>query len=128
MTAPASSSRAPSRVLVVGPAWVGDMVMAQSLFAALKEMHPGAEIDVLAPRWTLPLLRFMPEVRQAIAQPLGHGELGLAARYRLGEARSGPGHELTLLLPGAAQAAPTPHSGRNYARPAVSRSAFPALS
>jgi heptosyltransferase-2 len=108
MTIPASSSRAPSRVLVVGPAWVGDMVMAQSLFAALKEMHPGAEIDVLAPRWTLPLLRFMPEVRQAIAQPLGHGELGLAARYRLGKTLRGQGYDLAFVLPGSVKAALIP--------------------
>src|SRR5258708_5334868 len=108
MTAPASSSRAPSRVLVVGPAWVGDMVMAQSLFAALKEMHPGAEIDVLAPRWTLPLLRFMPEVRQAIAQPLGHGELGLAARYRLGQKLGGPRRDPAPGFPGSVKAGLSP--------------------
>ena len=50
------------RILVVAPAWVGDMVMAESLFQALKRGHPAATIDVLAPRWTLPLVRFMPEV------------------------------------------------------------------
>ena len=27
-------------ILVIGPRWVGDMVMAQCLFAALKELHP----------------------------------------------------------------------------------------
>ena len=72
--------------LIIGPAWVGDMVMAQSLFAALKSRHPQSTIDVLAPRWTLPLLRFMPDVRRAIEQPLGHGELGLSTRRRLGNA------------------------------------------
>ncbi|MGR9099347.1 MAG: lipopolysaccharide heptosyltransferase II, partial [Gammaproteobacteria bacterium] len=30
-----------SRILVVGPAWVGDMVMAQSLFMTLKSKQPG---------------------------------------------------------------------------------------
>src|SRR4029077_6573043 len=108
MTAPASSSRAPSRVLVVGPAWVGDMVMAQSLFAALKQMHPRAEIDVLAPRWTLPLLRFMPEVHQAIGQPLGHGELGLATRFRLASGLRDRGYDFALVLPGSLKAALIP--------------------
>jgi len=28
------------RILVVGPSWVGDMVMAQSLFIALKKKPP----------------------------------------------------------------------------------------
>jgi lipopolysaccharide heptosyltransferase II len=109
MTIALSSSRSPSPVLVIGPAWVGDMVMAQSLIAALKEMHPEAPIDVLAPRWTLPLLRFMPEVRQAVAQPLGHGELGLLSRYRLGKALRAQGYGLALVLPGSFKAALIPY-------------------
>lgn len=93
------------RILVVGPAWVGDMVMAQSLLAVLRQQHPAAAIDVLAPRWTLPLLRFMPEVGQAIEQPLGHGELGLAQRLRQGRALRAAGHDLALVLPGSVKSA-----------------------
>jgi heptosyltransferase II len=98
----------PDRILVVGPAWVGDMVMAQSLFAALKQRHPQAAVDVLAPRWTLPLLQFMPEVRDGILQPLGHGELGLAARYRLGRELRARGYDLAIVLPGSLKAALVP--------------------
>jgi heptosyltransferase-2 len=98
----------PDRILVVGPAWVGDMVMAQSLFAALKRRHPQAAVDVLAPRWTLPLLQFMPEVRDGILQPLGHGELGLAARYRLGRELRARGYDLAIVLPGSLKAAVVP--------------------
>ena len=72
------------RILVVGPAWVGDMVMAQSLFATLKQYHPGAEIDVLAPAWSRPLLARMPEVHAAVMLPVEHGELGFGVRKRLG--------------------------------------------
>jgi heptosyltransferase-2 len=103
-----TSSGSPSRILVVGPAWVGDMVMAQSLFAALKSRHPQSTIDVLAPRWTLPLLRFMPDVRRAIEQPLGHGELALSTRLRLGNALRGEGYDLALVLPGSLKAALAP--------------------
>lgn len=53
-------------VLVVGPAWVGDMVMAQSLFITLRQRRPAPEVDVIAPAWSLPLLERMPEVRRAI--------------------------------------------------------------
>ena len=35
------------KILVIGPAWVGDMVMAQSLFMCIKAQHPAAVIDVL---------------------------------------------------------------------------------
>jgi len=37
--------------LIVGPSWIGDMVMAQSLFITLKRQYPDCEIDVLAPGW-----------------------------------------------------------------------------
>ena len=73
-----------NRILVVGPAWVGDMVMAQSLFKTLKQNHPDCPIDVLAPDWSKPILQRMPEVNGIINQPLGHGSLGLMTRYRLG--------------------------------------------
>jgi heptosyltransferase-2 len=72
------------RILIVGPAWIGDMVMAQSLFITLKQRFPDCEIDVLAPAWSKPLLARMPEVRAAVTLPLGHGEFGFGARRRLG--------------------------------------------
>jgi heptosyltransferase-2 len=72
------------RFLIVGPAWVGDMVLAQSLFKVLKQRHPDSTLDVLAPRWTLPLLERMPEVDEAIAMDIRHGELRLGERLRLG--------------------------------------------
>ncbi|MDP7554612.1 MAG: lipopolysaccharide heptosyltransferase II, partial [Nitrospinota bacterium] len=38
------------------------MVIAQSLFKFIKTRNQRAEIDVIAPDWTLPLLTRMPEV------------------------------------------------------------------
>lgn len=73
-----------SAVLVIAPSWVGDMVMAQSLFKLLRARDAGRAIDVLAPGWTLPLLERMPEVRTGINMPLGHGELRLWTRRQLG--------------------------------------------
>ena len=72
------------RYLVVGPSWVGDMVMAQSLFISLRQRYPDAEIDVLAPAWSLPVLERMPEVRSGIEDRTRHGELGLGKRWRQG--------------------------------------------
>src|SRR6266481_5366085 len=92
---------APKRVLVVGPAWVGDMVMAHSMFQVLKRRHPGTRIDVLAPAWTLPLLRFMPEISESIVLPVGHGELGWAVRRDIGRGLRAKGYDLALVLPGS---------------------------
>lgn len=72
------------RYLIVGPSWVGDMVMAQSLFKALKQKHPDCSIDVVAPEWALPVLLRMPEVAQGIALPVLHGQFSFMTRARLG--------------------------------------------
>ncbi|MFS1539646.1 MAG: ADP-heptose--LPS heptosyltransferase RfaF [Candidatus Phlomobacter fragariae] len=72
------------KILVVGPSWVGDMMMSQSLYRTLKTLHPGVEIDVMAPDWCRPLLNKMPEVRYAISMPLGHGRLAISVRRQLG--------------------------------------------
>ncbi|MEX2333183.1 MAG: lipopolysaccharide heptosyltransferase II, partial [Pseudohongiella sp.] len=99
---------APRRILVVGPSWVGDMVMAQSLFMALKSATPGVEIDVLAPSWSRPLLDRMPEVARAIDLPFAHGELGLRRRFELGrELRSGQ-YDQAILLPNSFKSALVP--------------------
>lgn len=96
------------RILVVGPSWVGDMVMAQSLFMTLQAEHPGAQIDVLAPQWSLPILARMPEVRQGIAMPLGHGQFGLATRWRLGRELAAQHYDQAIVLPGSLKSALVP--------------------
>ena len=63
------------RTLIIGPAWVGDMVMAQSLFKLLKQRDPHISIDVLAPAWTFSLLACMPEVNAAIERRLRNNHL-----------------------------------------------------
>ena len=42
------------KVLVVAPSWIGDMVLAQPMMKLLHACHSPLELDVLAPRWTLP--------------------------------------------------------------------------
>lgn len=101
-------SRAVRRILVVGPSWVGDMVMAQSLFMTLKAAEPRVEIDVIAPGWSLPILARMPEVRQGIAMPLGHGQFGLKARWQLGRGLAGSGYDQAIVLPGSLKSALVP--------------------
>lgn len=76
-------------ILVIGPRWVGDMVMAQCLFSALHELHPGAAIDVIAPAWAAPLVERMPEIRARIDAPFSRRKLELGARWRLGRELKG---------------------------------------
>ncbi|MDH5407705.1 MAG: lipopolysaccharide heptosyltransferase II [Gammaproteobacteria bacterium] len=100
------------RILVAGPAWVGDMVMAQSLFITLKQDDPDVEIDVLAPSWSLPLLARMPEVNQAIALPVGHGELKLAARYKIGRSLRDRHYDQAIITPRSYKSALIPFFAR----------------
>lgn len=96
------------RILVVGPAWVGDMVMAQSLFKTLKRDRPQAVIDVAAPTWSEALLHRMPEVNRAISLPLKHGQLALGSRYRLGKSLQSQGYRQAILLPNSFKSALLP--------------------
>ncbi|MDR0716081.1 MAG: lipopolysaccharide heptosyltransferase II [Azoarcus sp.] len=99
------------KILIVGPSWVGDMVMAQSLFMSLK--HAGAcEIDVLAPAWSLPILARMPEVRRGVVMPLGHGQLDLGARWRLGRELARERYGQAIVLPGSFKSALAPFFAR----------------
>ena len=96
------------QILVIGPSWVGDMVMAQSLFMTLQQTYPHADIDVLAPAWSEPILERMPEVRSAIVQPVGHGEFGLLSRYRLGKSLRQQAYDVAIVLPRSFKSALVP--------------------
>lgn len=101
-----------SSILVVGPSWVGDMVMAQSLFKVLKQVHTDCNIDVLAPAWSKALLDRMPEVRAAIEMPLGHGQLQLGLRYRIGKSLREKHYDQAIVLPNSLKSALIPFWAR----------------
>jgi heptosyltransferase-2 len=96
------------RILIVGASWVGDMVMAQSLFITLKQQHPDCQIDVIAPPWTLALLARMPEVSLAIEMPVVRNKLGLMERIKLGKQLRSHHYDQAILLPNTWKSALTP--------------------
>ncbi len=96
------------KILVVGPSWVGDMVMAQSLFITLKNARPDSQIEVLAPAWSLALLERMPEVDKAIAMPLLHGQFGFFDRIKLGKKLRSNHYDQAILLPNSWKSALIP--------------------
>lgn len=86
--------------------------MAQSLFKLLADRFPDTPIDVIAPGWSLPVLERMPEVRNGIALAVGHGELGIAARRKLGRQLRGNNYRQAIVLPRSAKAALVPWHAR----------------
>lgn len=96
------------KILVIGPSWVGDMVMSQSLYISLKQQYPKAELHVMAPAWCCALLERMPEVDQAIVMPLGHGDFKLGERYRLGRQLAKQDYDWAIIQPNSMKSALIP--------------------
>jgi len=101
-----------SHILIIGPAWVGDMVIAQSLFKALKQRNPNAVIDVLAPAWSAPLVERMPEVDHSIVLPFRHGEWRFLDRYRMGQSLRSKNYDHAYVLPNAWKSALIPWAAK----------------
>ncbi len=97
-----------NKILVIGPSWVGDMVMSQALFMCLKKEEPDSQITVMAPNWTRPLLDRMPEVDHSIDMEIGHGELGLIARRKLGKSLRSSNFTQAIVLPQSFKSALVP--------------------
>jgi len=95
-------------ILIVGPSWVGDMVMAQSLFKFLKAENDDCTIDVIAPAWSMPVLSRMPEVRELIRLPAGHGQLAFNTRYNVARALRNKNYTRAIVLPRSWKSALTP--------------------
>ena len=114
MTADAGQSpeNVPESILIVGPAWIGDMVMAQSLFKLLKRQNPSASIDVVAPAWSEPLLQRMDEVRDTVTMPVGHGRLGLRKRFDIGRSLQDIGYDRAIVVPRSLKSALVPFFAR----------------
>lgn len=96
------------KILIIGPSWVGDSVMAQPLYRRLCDRYPGVELHVFAPAWTLPLLARMPEVAKAHLNPFGHGALQLGARWKVARQLAKEKFDQVIVLPNSIKAALIP--------------------
>jgi len=97
-----------AKILIVAPNWIGDALLAQPLFARLRKKLPGVVIDALAPPWTAPVLRRMPEIDDVIEAPFDHGELALFARWRLGRRLRLRRYDQAIVLPNTFKSALAP--------------------
>ena len=102
------SLEARNKILLVAPNWIGDTLLAQPLFARLHERHTSLTLDALAPPWTAPVLRRMPEIAHVIEAPFAHGELKLGARWRLARRLARSRYQSAIVLPNTLKAALIP--------------------
>ena len=98
----------PEKILIVAPSWIGDAVLSQPLLARLAARRQAPVIDVLAPKWVLPVYRRMYEVAETIENPFGHGQLALGQRRRLGRVLAGRGYSHAYVLPNSLKSALVP--------------------
>ena len=98
-------------ILIVAPAWIGDMVMAHCLVRVLIE-HSGSSqqqpnVHMLAPHATAPLATRMSGVNEVHVLDIDHGELAL--RKRRSHARSLRGrYDRAIVLPNSFKSALVP--------------------
>jgi len=85
------------KILIVGPSWVGDAVMAQSLYKIIKSRNDH-QIDVLSPEWSVGILQRMEEVSEVIISPFKHGELNLQERRSLGKRLRERDYDKSIIL------------------------------
>ena len=96
------------KYLIIGPSWVGDMVMAQSLFIDIKQREPDAQIDVLAPAWTGALIDRMPQVGKLVSVDFRHGKLSIGERFKLGKKLRSDNYTNAIVLPNSLKSALVP--------------------
>ncbi|GLU33109.1 lipopolysaccharide heptosyltransferase II [Trinickia caryophylli] len=96
------------RALVIAPNWIGDALMAQPLFALLKQLHPRIVIDAVAPTWVAPVLERMQEIHEVHATDLAHGKLQMLRRWQLAGDLRDIGYDAAYVLPNSLKSALIP--------------------
>ncbi len=97
------------RILIIAPSWIGDTVAAQTLFMRLREYHPAAVIDALAPPWVAAVLHAMREINgEVLDNPFAHGQLRLQARWALARQLKQRAYDAAYVLPNSLKSALIP--------------------
>ncbi len=94
-------------ILIVAPAWVGDMVMSQSLFKILKA-NGSCKIDLVAPKATLAIAERMREIHKAYLLDVGHGGVQWHLRCLLARKLRRQRYDQVIVLPNSWKSALMP--------------------
>src|SRR3990167_7634008 len=97
------------KILIIAPAWVGDLVMSQTLFKLLSSYYSDSAIlDVFASDFLGGVLARMPEVHEVILNPFTHGKLELIKRIILGLKLRCRKYDKVFVLPNSFKSAIVP--------------------
>lgn len=101
----------PMQTLIVAPNWIGDLVMAQPLFALLKS-NSDEKLTLVAPAPLEDLARVMPELDRVVSTPFLHGKLEWRARTRLARELASDRFDRAFILPNSFKSALIPWLAR----------------
>lgn len=96
------------KILIVGPSWVGDSVISQSLFKLIKTKPENPEIHVLAPQWTVNIYERMKEVSKTSILPFNHGDFKIKERFELGRSLRNESYDQAIILPNSLKSSLVP--------------------
>jgi lipopolysaccharide heptosyltransferase II len=97
--------KAPGRILLRATNWVGDAVMTLPALAALHQLCPQAEIEVLARPWVGAVYVAAPGVSRVIAYDKDNAHAGLGGRLRLARELKQRNYDWAVLCQNAFDAA-----------------------
>ncbi|MEQ8991552.1 MAG: lipopolysaccharide heptosyltransferase II [Pseudomonadales bacterium] len=100
------------RILIVAPAWVGDLVMADTLLQRLAQRVPAPELHLLAPPATAPLASRLSAAAAVHRLDVGHGVFGLGARRAVAGRLADLAFDQAIVLPNSWKSALVPWLAR----------------
>lgn len=100
------------KILIISPAWIGDIIIAQALFKYLKQQDPKKTLDIIAPHWSHGLLSAMPEINKIMDMPLGHSQFQLKRRWQIGKSLRNESYDQAIVLPNSWKSAIIPFAAR----------------
>ena len=86
------------KFLLIMPAWIGDVIMSQSLIIKLKSDYPNSIIDVVIRPDIEKLVNLMPQINSTYILDINHGKLGLFERISLAKKLKGNKYTTSFIL------------------------------
>ena len=97
------------KILIVGPSWVGDAVMSQTLLKLLIKNQNPLSLDILAPSWASPIFKRMNEVNKVIEMPFTHGDVKIKERKKFADQIKKESYDQAIVLPNSLKSALIPY-------------------
>ena len=71
-------------ILIIAPAWVGDLIISLAFINALKRIHKDSKIDLLVNENLVDIAKYFPDISNVITSHTRHGKLSLLHRISTG--------------------------------------------